>query len=80
MYLDRKKQDVGGEFTHEWKENSLKAYEVMLPQGENLGKMIVLPDFFFFLGQHPWRMEIPRLGVEWELQRQPTPQPQQHRI
>ena len=48
VYLDRKKQDVGGEFTHEWKENSLKAYEVMLPQGENLGKMIVLPDFFFF--------------------------------
>ena len=24
--------------------------------------------FFCFLGPHPWHMEIPRLGVEWELQ------------
>ena len=24
--------------------------------------------FFFFLGLHPWRMEVPRLGVESELQ------------
>ena len=23
---------------------------------------------FFFLGRHPWRMEVPRLGVELELQ------------
>ena len=23
--------------------------------------------FFVFLGQHPWHMEVPRLGVEWEL-------------
>ena len=32
-----------------------------------------------FLGPHPWHMEIPRLGVESELQL-PTPQPQQHGI
>ena len=24
--------------------------------------------FFGFLGPHPWHMEVPRLGVEWELQ------------
>ena len=24
--------------------------------------------FFVFLGVHPWHMEVPRLGVEWELQ------------
>ena len=24
--------------------------------------------FCFFLGQHPWHMEVPRLGVESELQ------------
>ena len=24
--------------------------------------------FFFFLGQHPWLLEGPRLGVELELQ------------
>ena len=27
------------------------------------------PIFFFgFLGLHPWHMEVPRLGVGWELQ------------
>ena len=26
------------------------------------------PFFFFFLEQHPWCMEVPRLGVESELQ------------
>ena len=27
------------------------------------------PSFFFsFLGLHPWHVEVPRLGVEWELQ------------
>ena len=25
-------------------------------------------NFFFFLGLHPWHMEVPRLGVELELQ------------
>ena len=30
--------------------------------------------FFFFLGLHLWRMEVPRLGVKSD----PTPQPQQH--
>ena len=34
----------------------------------------------FFLGLHPRHMEIPRLGVESELQLRPTPQPQQRRI
>ena len=24
--------------------------------------------FFFFLGSHPWHMEVPRLGVKSELQ------------
>ena len=24
--------------------------------------------FFFFLGPHPWHMEVPRLGVELKLQ------------
>ena len=24
--------------------------------------------FFFFLGPHPWHVEVPRLGVEVELQ------------
>ena len=33
---------------------------------------------FCFLGPRPWHMEIPRLGVQWELQ--PTPRPQQRRI
>ena len=23
---------------------------------------------FVFLGPYPWHMEVPRLGVEWELQ------------
>ena len=29
-----------------------------------------MPSFFFFvfLGPHPWHMEVPRLGVESELQ------------
>ena len=36
-----------------------------------LGKLSL--NFFFFLilvflGQHPWRIEVPRLGVESELQ------------
>ena len=35
-----------------------------------------------FLGQRSWHMEVPRLGVESELQLLPTPQPQPqpHRI
>ena len=31
----------------------------------------LLPNFiylFIFLGPHPWHMEVPRVGVEWELQ------------
>ena len=36
--------------------------------------------FFFYLGLHPWHMEIPRLEVELELELLPTPQPQRHRI
>ena len=27
-----------------------------------------LKDIFFFLGLHPWLMEVPRLGVQLELQ------------
>ena len=26
-----------------------------------------VPNFFFFLGLHPWHMEVPRLGVKLEL-------------
>ena len=36
--------------------------------------------FCFFLGPHPWRLEVPRLGVKSELQLRPTPQPQQRQI
>ena len=30
--------------------------------------MIFFLSFFSFLGLHPWHMEIPRLGVQLELQ------------
>ena len=36
--------------------------------------------FFFFLGPHLRHMEVARLGVESELQLEPTPQLQRHRI
>ena len=36
--------------------------------------------FLSFKGRHLWHMEVPGLGVESELQLQPTPQPQQHGI
>ena len=36
--------------------------------------------FFFFLGLHLWHMEVPKLGVELELQLLATPQPQQRQI
>ena len=36
--------------------------------------------FFFFLQQHPQHMEVPRQGVESELQLSPTPKPWQHRL
>ena len=39
--------------------------------------------FFVFLpclGPLPRHMEVPRLGVEWELSRLPTPEPQQRGI
>ena len=35
------------------------------------------PFFFFFLQLHLRHMEVPRLGVNTELQLRPTPQPQQ---
>ena len=31
----------------------------------------------FFLGPHLWHMEVPRLEVQSELRRRPTPEPQQ---
>ena len=34
----------------------------------------------FFLRPHLWHRDVPRLGVELELQVRPTPQPQQRRI
>ena len=36
--------------------------------------------FFFFLRLHLWHMEVPRLGVQLELQLRPLPQPQQYWI
>ena len=29
--------------------------------------IIIIVFFFLILGLHPWHMEVPRLGVEWEL-------------
>ena len=58
----------------------------MTHQGRPLhGSRVLNPPLFFlsffffvsFLGPHPWHMEVPRLGVQAELQPQ---QPQQHRI
>ena len=40
----------------------------------------LLQIFFFFLGLHLWHMEVPKLGVELELQLLATPQPQQRQI
>ena len=47
----------------------------IVPQGEiqwmKLGRFVIyqfLSFFFCFLGSHPWHVEIPRLGVESELQ------------
>jgi len=42
----------------------------IMPALEEKTVMLTAPPFFFFLGQHPWHMEVPRF----------TPQPQQHRI
>ena len=36
--------------------------------------------YFFFLGPHLWHVEVPRLGVELELQLQLLATPQQHQI
>ena len=36
--------------------------------------------FFFFLWPHLGHMEVPRLGVEFEVQLRPKPQPQQRQI
>ena len=52
-------------------------------KGINLEKvlMIIMIVFFFsFIRACPWHMEVPRLGVELELQLRPTPQPRPHRI
>ena len=35
---------------------------------------------FSFLRLHPWHLEVPRLGVELELQLRPKPQSQKHWI
>ena len=42
--------------------------------------VLLLLLLFFFLGLHLWHTEVPRLGVEPELQRQPMPHPRQHQI
>ena len=41
---------------------------------------LFFPFLFFSLGPHLWHMEVSRLGVQSELQLQPTPQPGQHWI
>ena len=44
-----------------------------LPNHHRLGSLIIDHSdwdtfaFFFFLGPHPWPMEVPRLGVQLEL-------------
>ena len=37
--------------------------------------LLSLSLFFFKIGMHPWYMEVPRLGVESELQLPPTLHP-----
>ena len=45
-----------------WEENVVKSWVPLVP------KTMLHFFFFFFLGTHPWHMEVPRLGVESELQ------------
>ena len=46
----------------------------------NLFVLFFFTFFLVFIGPHSQHMEVPRLGVEWELQLPPTPQPQQCQI
>ena len=39
-------------------------------------KTISWYNIFFFLGSHPWHMEVPGPGVNWSCSSQPAPQPQ----
>ena len=51
--------------------------------GENIRPSVtgVISNFFFgFLEPHPWHMEVPRLGVELELQPPASTKPQQRQI
>ena len=38
------------------------------PGVEPASSWILVRFFSFFLGRHPWHMEVPSLGVEWKLQ------------
>ena len=51
-----------------------------LIKGKEVALAINVLFLFWSLGQNPWHMEVPRLGVQSELQLLPTPQPQQRRI
>ena len=42
--------------------------ETMIKDDNNLEKSWVIFVLFIFLGPQPWHMEVPRLGVELELQ------------
>ena len=47
----------------------LNMHRLTMPQYVVLFSTVILFFFlFFFLGLHPWRMKVPRLGVESELQ------------
>ena len=43
-------------------------YSIILRRGRELLEICFFVCFFVFLGLHPQYMEVPRLGVEWELQ------------
>ena len=41
-------------------------FVVISPHGNHIAKIII--GFFWLFRPHPWHMEVPRLGVESELQ------------
>ena len=51
-----------------------------IPAVQDGGGYLRMDLFFSFLGPHLHQMEVPRLGVDSELQLPPIPQPQQLQI
>ena len=58
----------------EWRRNTEHRSGGSLQRYLSLGSLVVV-----FLAPHPRHMEVPRLGVQSELQLRPIPQPQQRR-